>query len=73
MTLNFLIAAVFFFLSLLPFFLVNIFLRLHKKQIEAMIRAAKEDKMGTYATGAMDRLLAGSRESLALIKDASDK
>lgn len=38
-----------------------------------MIGAAKEDDVGKYAKGAMDRLLAGSREALASIEDAASR
>ena len=42
-------------------------------QIRAMITAAREDDIGKYAKGAMDRLLAGSREALASIEDAASR
>lgn len=40
-------------------------------QIEAMIEAAKADKIGENAEGAMDRLIEGSRDTLKKINKAS--
>lgn len=40
-------------------------------QIEKMVDAARQDKMGTYAEGLMDRLLAGSEDAVAKIKDSA--
>ncbi|CAM9593360.1 unnamed protein product [Ectocarpus sp. 6 AP-2014] len=40
-------------------------------QIDAMVGAAREDKMGTYAEGLMDRVLAASKDAIAKVKDAA--
>ncbi|CAB1099722.1 unnamed protein product [Ectocarpus sp. CCAP 1310/34] len=42
-------------------------------QIDAMVGAAREDNMGTYAEGLMDRVLAASKDAIAKVKDAAAK
>lgn len=47
--------------------------RRRRNQIDAMVGAAREDKMGTYAEGLMDRVLATSKDAIAKVKDAAAK
>ncbi|CAM9971674.1 unnamed protein product [Pylaiella littoralis] len=42
-------------------------------QIEAMVAAAREDRMGRYVAGLMDRLIAGSKDAVAKIEEAAQK
>lgn len=42
-------------------------------QIKAMVDAAEEDKMGRYAPGAMDRVVAGSKDALEKINRSAAK
>lgn len=43
------------------------------RQIEAMVAAAKEDRMGRYAEGLMGKVIAGSKDAMAKIQDAAAK
>lgn len=38
-----------------------------------MVGAAREDKMGRYAEGLMDKVLAASKDAVAKIEDAAAK
>lgn len=38
-----------------------------------MVGAAREDKIGTYAKGLMDKVLAASKDAVAKIEDAAAK
>lgn len=39
--------------------------------MRALIQAAKEDEIGTYAKGAMERVMRASEETLKTIEDSS--
>lgn len=42
-------------------------------QVEALVQAAKGDNLGKYAEGAMERVLAGSRDTMDQINAAIAK
>lgn len=47
--------------------------RLWLRKINSMVGAAKDDNLGTFAVGAMERVLEASRESLEKVARAKAK
>lgn len=42
-------------------------------QVRALIQAAEEDEIGTYAKGAMERVMTGSETTFKSINDANSR
>lgn len=47
--------------------------QIHVRQIEAMVEAARSDKIGKHAQGAMERVVNASQDALVKITAAGER